>query len=178
MLVCELRRDRPSGWFFKIPGFICKRFLPFFPSPSPLFYLRHFSRGLWVFFLIFSSGFFPKWKAPFIFAYTNEIQSVNRHFELPSETNTFSLNTWSRWLCGHNVIYHVKMKTEPDINTASPANFTTTVLRQANWQNRDKNNKQTKSLRSCSPFLKKAGEKSGKKERRQEARYKLLTILF
>ena len=27
-------------------SFICKRFLPFFPTPSPLFYLRHFSRGL------------------------------------------------------------------------------------------------------------------------------------
>ena len=31
---------------FKIPGFVCKRFLPFFPTPSPHFYLRHFSRGL------------------------------------------------------------------------------------------------------------------------------------
>ena len=31
---------------FKIEGFVCKRFLPFFPTPSPLFYLRHFSRGL------------------------------------------------------------------------------------------------------------------------------------
>ena len=30
---------------FKIPGFVCKRFLPFFPTPSPLFYLRNFSRG-------------------------------------------------------------------------------------------------------------------------------------
>ena len=50
-------------------------------------------------------------KAPhFIFAYTKKIQSVNRPFELPSETNTFSLNTWSRWLCGHNVIYHAKWK--------------------------------------------------------------------
>ena len=27
---------------FKIPGFVCKCFLPFFPTPSPLFYLRHF----------------------------------------------------------------------------------------------------------------------------------------
>ena len=30
---------------FKIPGFVCKRFLPFFLTPSPLFYLRHLSRG-------------------------------------------------------------------------------------------------------------------------------------
>ena len=30
---------------FKIPGFVYKRFLPFFPTPSPLFYLRHFSHG-------------------------------------------------------------------------------------------------------------------------------------
>ena len=27
---------------FKIPGFVCKRFFPFFPTPSPLFSLRHF----------------------------------------------------------------------------------------------------------------------------------------
>ena len=27
---------------FKIPGFVCKRFLPFFPTPSPLFYFPHF----------------------------------------------------------------------------------------------------------------------------------------
>ena len=27
---------------FKILGFVCKRFLPFFPTPSPLFYSRHF----------------------------------------------------------------------------------------------------------------------------------------
>ena len=28
---------------FKIEGFVCKRtFLPFFPTPSPFFYLRHF----------------------------------------------------------------------------------------------------------------------------------------
>lgn len=46
----------------------------------------------------------------FISPYTNKIRSVNRHFELPSETNTFSLNTWSRWLCGLNVIYHAKWK--------------------------------------------------------------------
>ena len=29
-----------------------KRFLPFFPTPSPLFYLRNFSRGLWLSFLV------------------------------------------------------------------------------------------------------------------------------
>ena len=29
---------------FKIQGFVCKRFLPSFPSPSPLFYSLHFSR--------------------------------------------------------------------------------------------------------------------------------------
>ena len=40
---------------FKIPGFVCKRFLPFFPTPSPLFYLRHFSRGLWLSFLVLCS---------------------------------------------------------------------------------------------------------------------------
>ena len=40
---------------FKIEGFVCKHFLPFFPTPSPLFYLRHFSRGLWL-----SSFFAPK----------------------------------------------------------------------------------------------------------------------
>ena len=28
------------------------RKLPFFPNPSPLFYLRHFSRGLWLSFLV------------------------------------------------------------------------------------------------------------------------------
>ena len=40
---------------FKIEGFVSKRFLPFFPNPSPLFYLRHFSRGLWLLFLILCS---------------------------------------------------------------------------------------------------------------------------
>ena len=44
MSVRELRHDRPV--VFKIPGFACKRFLPFFPTPSTLFYLRHFSRSL------------------------------------------------------------------------------------------------------------------------------------
>ena len=29
--------------------------LPFFPTPSPLFYLRHFSRGLWLSFLVLCS---------------------------------------------------------------------------------------------------------------------------
>ena len=42
-----------SKWaVFKIEGFVCKRFLPFFPTPSPFFYLRHFSRGLWLLFLV------------------------------------------------------------------------------------------------------------------------------
>ena len=40
---------------FKIPGFVCKRFLPFFPTLSPLFYLRYFSRILWLSFLVFCS---------------------------------------------------------------------------------------------------------------------------
>ena len=40
---------------FKIEGFVCKRFLPFFPTPSPLFYLRHFSRGLRLLFLVLCS---------------------------------------------------------------------------------------------------------------------------
>ena len=38
MSVRELRHDRPV--VFKIPGFACKRFLPFFPNLSTLFYLR------------------------------------------------------------------------------------------------------------------------------------------
>ena len=33
---------------FKNPRFVCKRFLPLFLTPSPFFYLRHFSRGLWL----------------------------------------------------------------------------------------------------------------------------------
>ena len=40
---------------FKIPGFVCKRFLPLFPTPSPLFSLYHFSRGLWLSFLVLCS---------------------------------------------------------------------------------------------------------------------------
>ena len=45
------RRCANSAWqakwvVFKISGFVCKRFLLFFPTPSSLFYLRHFSRGL------------------------------------------------------------------------------------------------------------------------------------
>ena len=40
---------------FKIPGFVCKRFLPFFLTPSPLFYLRNFSHGLWLLFLVLRS---------------------------------------------------------------------------------------------------------------------------
>ena len=30
---------------FQIQGFVCKRFLPSFPSPSPLFYSLHFSHS-------------------------------------------------------------------------------------------------------------------------------------
>lgn len=118
-------------------------------------------------------------KAPhFIFAYTKKIHSVNRHLEVPSETNTFLLKYVITLPCGHNVIYHAKWK----------QSLTSILLRlqisRLPFYDRQtdkietKTNKQTKSLRSCSPFLKKAGEKSGKKERRQEARYKLLTILF
>ena len=40
---------------FKIEGFVCKHFLPFFPTPSTLFYLRRFSHGLWLLFLILCS---------------------------------------------------------------------------------------------------------------------------
>jgi len=39
----------------KIPGFVCKHFLPFFHTPSPLFHLRHFSRSLWLSFLVLFS---------------------------------------------------------------------------------------------------------------------------
>ena len=37
---------------FKIEGFVCKRFLPFFSTSSSFFYVRHFSRGLSLFFLV------------------------------------------------------------------------------------------------------------------------------
>ena len=40
---------------FKIEMFVCKRFLPFFLTPSPLFYLRNFSHGLWLLFLVLRS---------------------------------------------------------------------------------------------------------------------------
>ena len=40
---------------FKIQGFVCKRFLPFLPTPSPFFYLRHFLRSSWLSFLILCS---------------------------------------------------------------------------------------------------------------------------
>ena len=33
-----------KGAVFRIEGFVCKRFLPFFLTLSPFFYLRHFSR--------------------------------------------------------------------------------------------------------------------------------------
>ena len=36
---------------FKIPGFVCKLFLPFFPTPPPpLFYSHHFLHCLWLLF--------------------------------------------------------------------------------------------------------------------------------
>ena len=40
---------------FKIPGFVCKRFFPFFPTLSPFFCLRHLLRGLWLLFLVLCS---------------------------------------------------------------------------------------------------------------------------
>ena len=40
---------------FKIQGFVCKRFFPFLPTPSPFFYLRHFLRSRWLSFLILCS---------------------------------------------------------------------------------------------------------------------------
>ena len=40
---------------FKIPAFISKHFLPYFPHPSPVFHLRHFSGGLWLSFLVLCS---------------------------------------------------------------------------------------------------------------------------
>ena len=47
---------RQAKWaVFKIEGFVCKRFLPFLPTPSMLFYLRYFSRGLWHLFLVLCS---------------------------------------------------------------------------------------------------------------------------
>ena len=52
-----------------------------------------------------------------------------------------------------------KMKTEPDINTASPANFRTTFLPQANWQNRDKNKQTNKKPAIMFSFPKKSGER-------------------
>ena len=43
---CSQAKAWQAKWVvFKIPGFVCKRFLPFFLTPSPLFYLRHLSRG-------------------------------------------------------------------------------------------------------------------------------------
>lgn len=118
-------------------------------------------------------------KAPhFIFAYTKKIQSVNRHLEVPSETNTFLLKYVITLPCGHNVIYHAKWK----------QNLTSILLRlqisglpfyhRQTDKIETKTNKQTKSPRSCSPILKKAGEKIRKERRRLEARYKFLTLLF
>lgn len=116
--------------------------------------------------------------AHFIFAYTKKIQSVNRHLEVPSETNTFLLKYVITLPCGHNVIYHAKWK----------QSLTSILLRlqisRLPFYHRQpdkietKTNKQTKSPRSCSPFLKKVGEKIRKERRRLEARYKFLTLLF
>ena len=99
----------------------------------------------------------------FIFAYTNKIQSINRHFELPSETNTFSLKYVITLALRPQCYLPCKMKTEPDTNTASPWNFRTTVLRQANWQNRDKNKQTNKKPAIMFSFP----EKSGKKIRKE-----------
>ena len=41
MSVNKLRHDRPKWAVFKISRFVYQRFLPFFPTPSPLFYLHH-----------------------------------------------------------------------------------------------------------------------------------------
>ena len=43
MSVHKLEAWQAKWAVFKIPGFVCKRLLPFFPTPSPLFYLSHFS---------------------------------------------------------------------------------------------------------------------------------------
>ena len=96
----------------------------------------------------------------FIFAYTNKIQSVNRHFELPSETNTFSL---IRDRAGFAATMLFTMQNE---NRAwhqycfackfQDYLFTTGKLTKSRQK---QTNKQTKSLRSCSPFLKKSGER-------------------
>lgn len=114
----------------------------------------------------------------FIFAYTNKIQSVNRHFELPSETNTFLLKYVITLALRPQCYLPCKMKTEPDTNTASPWNLGLPFYDRQTDKIETKTNKQTKSLRSCSLLAKKAGKKSGKKERRLEARYKYLTLLF
>ena len=99
----------------------------------------------------------------FIFAYTKNIQSVNRHFELPSETNTFLPKYVITLALRPQCYLPCKMKTEPDTNTASPWNFRTTVLRQANWQNRDKNKQTNKKPAIMFSF----SEKSGKKIRKE-----------
>ena len=40
---------------FQNPGVCLQAFPSFLPHPSPLFYLRHFSRGLWLSFLVLCS---------------------------------------------------------------------------------------------------------------------------
>ena len=43
---CRCANSGMTGQVGGFPEFVCKRFLPFFHTPSPLFYLCHFSRGL------------------------------------------------------------------------------------------------------------------------------------
>ena len=52
MSVCALRHDGLSGRFSKSRCLSASVSLPFFPNPSPLFYSRHFSHGLWLSFLV------------------------------------------------------------------------------------------------------------------------------
>ena len=57
MSVRELRLNRPSGRFSKSRGLSASVSFLSFPTatPSPLFHLRHFSRGLWLPFLVLCS---------------------------------------------------------------------------------------------------------------------------
>ena len=110
---------RPTGvwgeakWaVFKIPGFVCKPFLPFFPTPSPLFYLRHFSRGLWLSFLVLCSetarkrllrrlGEREKTDCPFSIQWVRSDQGVQKCRQAVKRlfTASPSLRIWfTRWL--------------------------------------------------------------------------------
>ena len=53
-LVSEQKKKKPRNGIF---GFDCARneTRAFLPHPFPLFYLRHFSRGLWLLFLVLCS---------------------------------------------------------------------------------------------------------------------------